>query len=368
MDLFKPVKPTILVVDDAPANLALIAGILQDLYTVKVVNHGHRAIKLVHEDPPDLILLDIGMPDMDGYEVCRYLKSQAHSSQIPIIFLTSRTDTKSEQMGMELGAVDYVSRPFSRQVLVSRVRAHLVDAMHAKTLRINNEYLEYEVKKRSNQLLALQDVTILAMASLAETRDNDTGNHLRRTQHYIRLLGEQLMSHPRFSAFLSRDVVRTLYKCAPLHDIGKVGIPDAVLLKPGRLDAEELAVMRRHPELGRNAILSAQETTGEEVAFLEIALDIVYSHHEKWDGTGYPEGLVGDAIPIAARLMALADVYDALISERVYKSGYSHERASEIIAEGRGSHFDPEVVDAFFAVREDFKRIAQRFADRGLAP
>jgi putative two-component system response regulator len=264
---------------------------------------------------------------------------------------------------MDLGAVDYVSRPISPPVLLSRVKAHLVDAANARTLRVNNEYLAFEVSKRTQQLVALQDVTILAMASLAETRDSDTGNHLRRTQHYMRLLGNQLKTHPRFSNFLSGDMVSTLFKCAPLHDIGKVGIPDRILLKPGRFEPEEFAIMQTHPALGYEALVNAQKTTGGHIDFLVIAEEIVYSHHEKWDGTGYPQGLLGDAIPISARLMALVDVYDALISKRVYKLGMSHAQAAGIIVDGRGRHFDPDVVDAFLALDVEFQAIAIQFAD-----
>lgn len=363
MDLFQPVKPTILVVDDTSSNLALIASLLHTTYTVKAVNRGAKALKLVADEQPDLILLDIMMPDMDGYEVCRRLKADPLLSHIPVIFLTSKNDVESEQIGMDLGAVDYVSRPISPPVLLSRVKAHLVDAANARTLRVNNEYLAFEVSKRMKQLVALQDVTILAMASLAETRDSDTGNHLRRTQHYIRLLGNQLKTHPRFSNFLSGDMVSTLFKCAPLHDIGKVGIPDRILLKPGRFEPEEMAIMQTHPALGYEAIVNAQRSTGGHIDFLVIAEEIVYCHHEKWDGTGYPQGLSGDAIPISARLMALVDVYDALISNRVYKRGMSHEHAKNIIVEGRGQHFDPDVVDAFLTLDSEFQSIATRFAD-----
>lgn len=363
MDIFQAVKPTILVVDDTSANLALIASLLHTTYTVKAVNHGAKALKLVADAQPDLILLDIMMPDMDGYEVCRRLKADPLLSHIPVIFLTSKNDIESEQIGMDLGAVDYVSRPISPAVLLSRVRAHLVDATNARTLRVNNEYLAFEVSRRTQQLVALQDVTILAMASLAETRDADTGNHLRRTQHYMRLLGNQLKFHPRFSDFLSDDMVNTLFKCAPLHDIGKVGIPDRILLKPGRFDPDEMAIMQTHPALGYEAIMNAQKATGRQIDFLVIAGEIVYSHHEKWDGTGYPQGLVGDAIPISARLMALVDVYDALISNRVYKRGMPHELARKIIVDGRGQHFDPDVVDAFLLLDAEFQVIAARFAD-----
>jgi putative two-component system response regulator len=363
MDYFSPVKPTVLVVDDTPANLALLASLLRADYTVKVVNHGAKAITAVRDDPPDLILLDIVMPDINGYEVCRKLKADSITSKIPVIFLTSNTETHSEQLGMELGAADYITRPINPPILLSRVRAHLNLAASGKNLQVSNEYLEYEVLKRTQELVALQDVTILALASLAETRDADTGNHLHRTQHYLRAMGNELRTHVRFAEFLSPAIIDILFKCAPLHDIGKVGIPDRILLKPGRYEPHEYEIMKTHPALGLAAIENAQRSAKQSIEFLEIAKELVYSHHEKWDGTGYPQGIAGDAIPIPARLMALADVYDALISRRVYKEGMSHEQATQIIVAGRGQHFDPDVVDAFLALSEEFQAIAQRFAD-----
>jgi putative two-component system response regulator len=363
MDMYPSVNPTILVVDDAPANLSLISSLLRDSYIVKAVNHGSKALKIASEEPPDLILLDIMMPDMDGYEVCRRLKADPQTRQIPVIFLTSKSDVESEQMGMGLGAVDYVTRPISPPILMSRVKAHLVDAFHAKTLQVNNEYLEYEVSKRARQLLALQDVTTLALASLAETRDADTGNHLRRTQHYVQALARQLKAHPRFTDFLTENRMQALFKCAPLHDIGKVGIPDRVLLKPGRFEPAEWEIMKQHPTLGHDAIAKAQSLSELSSEFLDMAKEIVYSHHEKWDGSGYPQGLAGERIPISARLMAVADVYDALICRRIYKKAAPHTQAVQIIVDGRGTHFDPDMIDAFCAIAPEFHAIAERFAD-----
>lgn len=363
MDLFLAVKPTILIVDDSPSNLSMISNLLHESYTVKAVNRGAKVFKVVSDEQPDLILLDIMMPDVDGYEVCRQLKADPFTRNIPIIFLTSRSEIESEELGMKLGAVDYITRPISPLILMSRVKAHFVDASAARTLRVSNEYLEFEVSKRTRQLEALQDVTILALASLAETRDADTGNHLKRTQHYIRVLGNKLKTHPRFCDFLSPAMIEVLYKSAPLHDIGKVGIPDRILLKPGRYLPEEFEIMKNHPTLGRDALVKAQETVGQTIEFLEIAKEIVYSHHEKWDGTGYPQGLVGEQIPISARLMAIADVYDALVCRRVYKPGLTHSQATKIITDGRGKHFDPDVVDAFLASSAEFQFIADTIAD-----
>ncbi|MFZ3220349.1 MAG: two-component system response regulator [Rhodoferax sp.] len=356
-------KATIMVVDDTPDNLALMSVLLRDLYNVRVANSGERALKLVESHPPDLILLDVMMPGMNGYEVCQRLKAAEGTRDIPVIFLTAKAEMEDEKKGLELGAVDYITKPVSPPIVMARVKTHLALKASSDFLRDQNDYLEQEVAKRTREVAAIQDVTIQAMASLAETRDSDTGNHIRRTQHYMQALAEQLRDHPRFSAFLTERTITMLFKSAPLHDIGKVGIPDRILLKPGRFEPEEFEIMKTHTTLGRNAIEYAERSLGTDVEFLRMAKEIALSHHEKWDGTGYPQGLSGDAIPISARLMALADVYDALISRRVYKEGMPHEKAVDIIRSGRASHFDPDVVDAFMALQEVFRATALRFAD-----
>jgi putative two-component system response regulator len=370
MDIFLPVKASILVVDDEITNLSLVAGLLREHYQVKVAKDAERAMALAQREQPDLILLDVMMPLVDGYGLCRMLKADALTATIPVIFLTSQTDAENEELGLSLGAVDYITRPIRPGILLSRVRAHLSESQAARAMRVNNEYLEFEVNKRAKQLTAMQDVTILAMASLSETRDTDTGNHLRRTQNYVRLLARYMQSKPGYSDYLNDEVVDVLYRCAPLHDIGKVGIPDRILLKPGRYTQEEYELMKRHPSLGRDALESAQRVAGSSAIqlggpadFFEIAKELVQSHHEKWDGSGYPQGLKGQQIPIAARLMAIADVYDALISPRVYKPAMLHSKAAAIIVEGRGSFFAPELVDAFLALQNEFQNIARHYAD-----
>lgn len=359
-----PHKATILVVDDTPDNLALMSGLLKDQYKVKVANHGEKALKIAQGDsPPDLILLDIMMPGMDGYAVCQALKSDPVTRDIPVIFLTAMVSTEDEMRGLEVGAVDYITKPISPPIVLARVQTHLNLKAAADFLKDKNAFLEQEVAKRTQEVMAIQDVTILAMASLAETRDNETGNHIRRTQYYVKTLAEYLRDHPRFRDYLSDQQIQTLFKSAPLHDIGKIGIPDRILLKPGRFEPEEFEIMKTHTTLGRDAIAHAESQLGMEVDFLVCAKEIAYSHQEKWDGSGYPEGLSGDAIPISARLMAVADVYDALISRRVYKDGMPHAKAAAIIREGRGSHFDPDITDAFLALEDEFRAIAARFAD-----
>ena len=357
-------KPTILVVDDTPDNLSLMSGLLKDQYKVKIANNGEKALKIAQgAEPPDLILLDIMMPGLSGYEVCEILKKDAATHDIPIIFLTAMTATEDEKKGLQLGAVDFITKPVNPPIVLARVATQLQLKAAADFLKDQNVYLEQEVAKRTRELAAIQDVTILAMASLAETRDNDTGNHIRRTQHYLKLLADHLKPHPRFGHFLTEHTISMLFKSAPLHDIGKVGIPDRILLKPGRFEPHEFEIMKTHCKLGRDAIQHAEDQLGLEVEFLKFAKEIAYGHQEKWDGSGYPEGLAGDAIPISARLMAVADVYDALISRRVYKEGMPHEKAVGIIQEGRGTHFDPDVTDAFLALADQFRAVALQYAD-----
>lgn len=365
LDLALPDKATVLVVDDTPANLSLMTGLLRDIYKVKAAIDGEKALRIAQSDaPPDLILLDIMMPGMDGYEVCRRLQANPATRDIPIIFLTAKAGIEDEKMGLELGAVDYITKPISPPIVLARVRNHLALKASADFLRNKADFLEAEVVRRTAEVMAIQDVTIMAMASLAETRDSDTGNHIRRTQHYVKVLAQYLRKHPRFASVLDDDrYITMLFKSAPLHDIGKVGIPDRILLKPGKLTFEEFEVMKTHTTLGRDAIQAAEEHLGMKVEFLNLAKEIAYGHQEKWDGSGYPQGAAGEAIPVGARLMAVADVYDALISRRVYKEGMPHEKAAAIIVQGRGQHFDPDIVDAFVAVQDQFQAIAQRFAD-----
>ncbi|MDX9820453.1 MAG: two-component system response regulator [Syntrophales bacterium] len=358
-------KPTVLVVDDTPDNLTLMSGLLKDQYKVKIANNGERALKVaLTGEPPDLILLDIMMPVMDGYETCRHLKSTPETRDIPVIFLTARAEVEDEARGFELGAVDYITKPVSPPIVLARVKTHLQLKRVRDYLKDQNEFLDFEVRRRTSQIASIQEVTILTMGSLAETRDNETGNHIRRTQYYVKALAERLRRHPRFRHFLdNEETIDLLYKSAPLHDIGKIGIPDNILLKPGRFTPEEFEIMKTHCALGRDSIIAAEKRLGAEMPFLSFAKEIAYSHQEKWDGTGYPEGLSGDDIPISGRLMAVADVYDALISLRVYKLPIPHPEAVKIMVEGKGTHFDPDMADAFVEIADEFLQIAKRYED-----
>ncbi|HMR03335.1 MAG TPA: two-component system response regulator, partial [Candidatus Competibacter phosphatis] len=357
-------RQTILVVDDTPDNIALLSALLKDRYKVRAANNGERALAIAAGQPrPDLILLDIMMPGMNGYEVCERLKIDPHTADIPVIFLTAKVQVEDEEFGLRLGAVDYITKPISPPIVLARVETHLTLKRARQFLQDRNAYLEAEVWRRSREVMAIQEVTIMAMASLAETRDNATGNHIRRTQHYVRVLAQHLRHHPRFAAALNDETIELLFKSAPLHDIGKVGIPDRILLKPGRLTPDEFEIMKTHAALGRDAIAAAERYLDTPDSFLRFAREIAYSHQEKWDGSGYPEGLWGEQIPLSARLMAVADVYDALISRRIYKPALPHEQAVTMIREGRDQHFDPDIVDAFLECAEQFRTIAARFAD-----
>lgn len=357
-------KQVILIVDDTPDNITLLSALLKDTYKIKIATNGVKALHIASSQPsPDLILLDVMMPEMDGYETCRRLKANPVTAEIPIIFLTAKSQVSDEEMGLTLGAVDYISKPVSPPIVLARVatQLHLVRARNL--LQDQNKHLESLVQDRTRKLAKMQDAIIMAMASLAETRDNETGNHIRRTQNYVAALARQLRHLPRFSSELTEENIELLYKSAPLHDIGKVGIPDNILLKPGKLDVEEFEIMKKHTTYGRETILSVERYLGESNEFLRFAREITYSHQEKWDGSGYPENLSGDAIPISARLMAVADVYDALISKRVYKPAFPHQEAIDIMRKGRGSHFDPDILDVFLRISDEFNEIAQRYKE-----
>lgn len=259
-------------------------------------------------------------------------------------------------------AVD--DRPASPPVMWARVRDHLRLSRANRALRMHNEELERLVVERTRELVASKEATITAFCALAETRDNETGNHIRRTQHYIKALAEHLRRHPAFAPELEGDAIQLLFKSAPLHDIGKVGIPDAILQKPGKLTPEEWVIMKSHCEIGRDAIAMAEKVLGSKEPFLDYAKEIAYGHHERWDGKGYPQGIAGRTIPFSARLMAIADMYDALISRRVYKEPMPHEQAVAIILEGRGAQFDPDIADAFREITGTFREIAMQFSDK----
>ena len=368
-------RETILIVDDQPENLSILADLLEPYYRVKVADCGERALRAATTEPvPDLILLDVVMPDLDGYTVLSRLHAKVATKTIPVIFVTARDSAEDEERGLALGAVDYIVKPIRPLVVLARVRTHLENCRAQHWLTDQNKFLEAEVARRMHDNDIIQSASLSALAMLAEMRDVDTGNHIYRTQGYVEVLAKALAQRPEYADQLPPEQLMRVVKAAPLHDIGKVGIPDRILLKPGALTEDEFAIMRTHSAIGGEAIAQAMakvqaadmsnyRSDSRPLAFLDVARQIAQFHHERWDGKGYPEGKKGHNIPLPARIMALADVFDALTTRRVYKAAMSTDRATEIICQGRGLHFDPDIVDVFLQELDQFIRIAQQYAD-----
>ena len=357
-------KPTLLVVDDESADRVLLEQTLGGEYAVISAQDGETCLAMARSvAQPDLILLDITMPDMDGYEVCRRLKADPSVQHIPVIFVSGGSAPEDERRGFDAGAVDVVHKPVNFPVLLARVASHLALKTQADLLRSKNDTLEQQVRARTRELVELQDVTMVAMALLAEVGDADTLPHIRRTQHYVQALARHVRDRRPFAGQLTDEAIQAIFRSVPLHDIGNAGIPDRVLLKPGRLTPGDIAIMNTHTQIGVDVIEQAERSMVTQLPFLTTAKDIVLAHHERWDGRGYPRGLSGKAIPLSARLTTIADVYDALITPRVYKSGLSHQEAMHVIFQERGQHFDPDLVDAFVEIQDEILAIAERFPD-----
>jgi len=337
-------KQTILVVDDTPENIDVLSGLLRSEFRVKAAPNGPRALQIAQALPqPDLILLDIMMPGMDGYQVCRELKSDPRTRHIPVIFVTARSDVEDEAKGLSLGAVDYITKPISPPIVLARVRTQL--ALHDQ-----NRQLEQRVRERTEELVETRLEVIRRLGRAAELKDNETGLHVIRMSHYARLLAQALGVGPDWSELL--------FNAAPMHDVGKIGIPDRILLKPGPLDADEWAVMQRHPVYGAEII-------GEhDSALLRLSREIALHHHEKWDGSGYPNALKAAGIPLSARIVAIADVFDALTTARPYKKAWEVEDAVRHIQQQAAIHFDPELVPLFSRTLPDMLEIRKRYRER----
>ena len=351
-------KKQILIVDDTSSNIDTLMAVLGDEYDLRVAVDGETALQAVQQAYlPDLILLDIMMPGMDGYEVCTRLKSSSRTRGIGIIFLTALAESSEQEKGLSLGAEDYITKPFDPAIVRARVRTQL-------ELKSYRDHLEEQVALRTDQLAQAQEATIASMAIMAEFRDPETGGHIQRTKSYVRTLATEISQND--PELITEDMVEILYQAAPLHDIGKVAIPDAILLKPGRLNAEEFTIMEKHTIYGSKAIRRTETIHGRN-ELLRVAAEIAEFHHEKWDGSGYPHGRKGRAIPICARLMTVADVYDALISKRPYKEALSHEQAVKTILEGDGythpDHFDPQMLACFESIHPKFHAITLDFND-----
>ena len=338
-----PNRQTILIVDDTPENIDVLTEVLDPYYLTKVALNGEKALKIMAgETKPDLILLDIMMPGISGYDVCQRLKRNSDTHGVPIIFVTAMNEMEDEQKGLELGAVDYITKPISPSIVLARVRTHL--ALYDQTRE-----LERLVALRTAELETTRHQIIRRLGRAAEFKDNETGNHVIRMSHYARLTAQ--------AAGLGAALVDTLFHAAPMHDVGKIGIPDNILLKPGKLDALEWEVMRQHPAMGARII---GDHTDE---LLQAARSVAMTHHEKWDGSGYPHGLKGEEIPIFGRIVAIADVFDALTSERPYKKAWTVEAALQMIDEGAGKHFDPALIQPFRAALPDMLRIKAQYAE-----
>lgn len=346
---------TILIIEDTEENIDILVDLLYQEFHLLVAVDGHKGIELAKNNLPDLILLDVMMPGLNGYDVISLLKSQEETKHIPVIFLTALSEDRDEAYGIDLGAIDYIKKPFNPSIVYARIKNYM-------SLKNYQNQLEDMVLERTIELEHTKDVIIKTMGILAEFRDAETGSHIQRTQYYVMSLAKYIRRNESYKAQLTDEVIQALFKSSPLHDIGKIAIPDVILRKPDKLTDEEFEIMKQHTVGGKQAIESiANDLPGE--LFIQYASEIAYTHHEKWDGSGYPRGLSGESIPISGRIMAIADVYDALISERVYKPAFSHEKAKEIIVSDSGKHFDPMLVEAFLALEEEFIRISKEYHD-----
>lgn len=336
-------KQTVLVVDDTPENIELLCEALESNYRTRIAVNGEKALRIAFSDSkPDLILLDIMMPGMNGYEVCRALKENPETRRIPVIFVTAMGESKDEQKGLELGAVDYITKPISPPIVCARVKTHL--ALYDQTRE-----LERMVRLRTQDLENTRKQIIHRLGCASELKDNETGKHIIRMSHYSRLIGQ--------ASGMDEASVEILASAAAMHDVGKIGIPDYVLLKPGKLDDKEWEIIRKHPEMGAEIIGQHQDE------LLQAAYTVALTHHEKWDGSGYPHGIRGTEIPLLGRIVAIADVFDALTSDRPYKSAWGIEEALRLIEEGAGTHFDPDLIAAFKSVLPEIRMIKEEYAE-----
>jgi len=353
-------RSTIFLVDDNITNLTMGRNVLAKHYSVATVDSGERLLKMLEKAIPDMILLDVEMPEMDGYEVIKIIKSKNETKNIPVIFLTAKTDGDSELEGLSLGAIDYITKPFSPPLLLRRIETHLLVESQRMELLNYNKNLQNLVEAKTKTVLELQNAILKAMAELVESRDDITGKHIERTQGYLGLLIDATSSRGLHSEEMNNWNMDLVLRSSQLHDVGKIAVKDEILKKNGKLTEEEFAEIKKHPFCGEEIIEKIKHNTTEH-EFLEHAKIFAGSHHEKWDGSGYPKGLKGQEIPLQGRLMAIADVYDALVSERPYKKAFSHEDAVKIISENSGTHFDPDLVSVFLEISDKFNETTNHF-------
>jgi len=353
-------RKTIFLVDDNITNLTMGRNVLSGHYNVATVDSGQRMLKMLEKNIPDMILLDVEMPEMNGYDAIKIIKSKKETQNIPIIFLTAKNDSDSELEGLSLGAIDYITKPFSPPLLLKRIETHLLVESQKEELLNYNKNLQSLVEAKTKTVLELQNAILRAMAELVENRDDITGKHLERTQSYLNLLINAISDHPLYADEIRGWNIDLVLLSSQLHDVGKIVVKDDILKKPGRLEAAEFAEIKKHAIFGEK-IIDKIKRNATEHEFLEHARIFAATHHEKWDGTGYPRGLKGTDIPLQGRLMAIADVYDALVSDRPYKVAFTHEEAVKIILEEKGTHFDPDLVDVFLKISDKFKEVANSF-------
>lgn len=358
----------IMVVDDLEANRDMLSRRLQHLgHFVTCAESGKEALKLLNNAPFDLVMLDLMMPEMDGYQVLQAIKAQPQFIHLPVIMVSANDDMENVVKCIGIGAEDYLPKPFNPVLMRARVEASLQKKkMYDREAGYQRE-LEVRVRAQVREISSAQLATIFAMSKLAESRDNETGEHLERMREYCKVLAMRLAQLEKYQRVIDEDFIEAIYAASPLHDIGKVGIPDHILLKPGKLDPAEWEIMKTHAVIGGLTLRAVNEQHPGNF-LIRMGIDIAEAHHEKWDGSGYPHGLCGESIPIAARILALGDVYDALTSKRCYKKAFSHEDARQIIVEGSGHHFDPEVVDTFLNIESEFIRIRQYMKDSEESP
>ena len=350
------VQTEILIVDDTLENLQVLSGMLrQKGYKVRPVTSGKMALQTASRRPPDLILLDINMPEMDGYEVCARMKADPALKDIPILFISALSDTSNIVKAFSLGGEDYIAKPFKLEEVLKRAETHLEKRRQQLQLEEYNRHLEELVEMKSQELTAVQMATIQTLAELVDYRDETTGQHIKRVQTFCKLLAANLRDKPAYASLVTPAFIENIYHASALHDIGKIAIPDAILLKPGKLTPEEFEKIKKHTVRGAQFMQGLQKQYPQN-QFINLGIVIARSHHERWDGTGYPDGLKGEEIPFSARIMAVADVYDALRSARPYKAAFSHAESCEIILAGRGTHFDPGMMEAFLEVEAEFER------------
>ncbi|MDR1704095.1 MAG: response regulator [Clostridiales bacterium] len=348
----------IFLVDDNIINLNAGKNVLQHRYNVVTIPSGEKLLQTLERVKPDLILLDVEMPGLNGYDTIKKLKANSDTAPIPVIFLTGKSDTNDELLGLQLGAVDYIAKPFSPPLLLKRIELHLLLQKQQNELKNFNDNLIQLVKERTEDVTALQNAVIIWAAEMVEFRDEETGHHIERVQKYLQILLEAMSLSERYAAEISSWDIEAFLKSALLHDVGKIRIRDEILLKKGKLTDDEYSTMKQHANYGKILLENLQELVPNQ-AFLDYAKTLAHRHHERWDGTGYPDNLKGDEIPLQARMMAIADVYDALISERPYKKALSHEEGLQIIKDSRGTHFDPNLTDLFVSLSDKIKDVSE---------